>query len=96
MYYVYILYSKKDKKLYVGCTNNLRERIKMHNAGKILSTKFRRPLELIFYEAYKNQKDAFAREKFFKTGWGRNYVKRILNNTLISSKNLGERNIDQK
>ena len=52
MWYVYILISKKDKKLYIGCTNDLRQRIKLHNEGKVTATKFRRPLMLVYYEAY--------------------------------------------
>lgn len=86
MYYVYILQSKRDRKLYIGCTNNLRKRLEMHNSGKVFSTQYRRPFDLIYYEAYKNQDDAFKREKFFKTGWGRNYIKRILKNYFHSIK----------
>lgn len=90
MYYVYILQSRKDKKLYTGCTNDLRKRIKMHNSVKIFSTKFRKPLDLIYYETHKNKNDAFNREKFLKSGWGRNYIKRVLKNYFQSqSKNLG-------
>lgn len=90
MYYAYILQSEKDKKLYVGYTGDLRKRIKMHNSGKVLSTKFRRPFSLIYYEAHIDRSDAFKREKFLKTGWGRNYIKRILENYFRSKfKNLG-------
>ena len=84
MYYVYVLHSKKDNKLYTGCTANLRKRIEMHNSGKIFSTKLRLPLDLIYYEAYKIRKDAFQREIYLKTGWGRNYIKRVLKNYLQS------------
>lgn len=52
----------------------------LHNLGKVISTKSRIPFEIIFYEAYKNKKDAFDREQFLKTGWGRNYIKRVLKN----------------
>lgn len=55
MYYVYVLRSKKDKKLYIGYTPNLRNRIKKHNRREIMSTKGRVPFELIYYEAYKNR-----------------------------------------
>lgn len=78
MYYVYILKSKKDGKLYVGCTNNLKRRMLLHNKGKVESTKFRRPFILIYYEAYLNKFDAFAKERWLKTGWGRNYIRRTL------------------
>jgi len=80
MFYVYILESLKDKKLYVGYTNNLRRRFEKHNSGKIDVTKYRRPFKIIYYEAYLNQQDATSREKYFKTGWGRTYLKRILKN----------------
>ncbi|MBI5734105.1 MAG: GIY-YIG nuclease family protein [Candidatus Kerfeldbacteria bacterium] len=66
MYYVYILQSKKDKKLYLGSTNNLKRRLIEHNKGLALSTKLRRPLELIYYEAYKSEKDARNREQNLK------------------------------
>lgn len=82
MYYVYILKSRNDGKLYVGCTNDLRKRLALHNAGKVRATKFRRPFYLIYYETYLNKQDAFTKEKWLKTGWGRNYIKKILANTL--------------
>ncbi len=88
MHYVYLLKSERDDKLYVGCTNNLRKRLLMHNSGKIDSTRFRKPFKLIFYEAFTNKRDAFAREKWLKTGWGRNHIKKILNNYL-NTRNLG-------
>ena len=62
MYYVYILKSKADKALYIGYTENLRERVEQHNKGKTKSTKHRIPFELIYYEAYKNKIDARKRE----------------------------------
>jgi len=77
-YYVYVLYSLKDKKLYVGFTNNLKRRIEEHNKGLAKSTKYRQPLELVCFEAYRNRKDAMRREKFLKSGWGRNYLKKVL------------------
>ncbi|MCK4809525.1 MAG: GIY-YIG nuclease family protein [Candidatus Omnitrophica bacterium] len=80
MYYVYILQSLKDKKLYIGFTVDLRKRLKEHNDGLSFSTKGRRPFILICYEAYRDRKDAMVREKFLKTGWGRNYIERVLRN----------------
>jgi len=77
-FYVYILQSIKDGKLYIGCSNDLRRRLKEHNEGLSISTKSRTPFELIYYEAYRNRKDAEKRERFFKTGWGRGYVKKLL------------------
>ncbi len=66
MFYVYILKSKKDGQFYIGSTNNLRRRFKEHNEGKVSSRKHRIPFELIFYEAYKAEKDARKRESNLK------------------------------
>jgi len=87
MYYLYILFSKKDYGLYRGYTDNLDRRFKEHQKGLVEATKDRRPLELIYYEAYRNKKDAMARERFFKTGWGRNYLKKILKHYLEEQEN---------
>ena len=66
MFYVYILRSKKDSQLYIGSTNDLRRRFREHNEGKVFSTKHRAPFELIYYEAYKIEKDARKRESNLK------------------------------
>ena len=78
MHYVYILKSKRDNNLYVDCTNNLMKRLSLHNSGKIPSTKNRTPLILIHYEAFIDKHDAFTREQWLKTGWGRNQIKKFL------------------
>lgn len=78
MFYTYILQSKKDNELYVGCTNDLRERFIKHNKGLVFSTKNKIPYIIIYYECFLNKKDAFLREKWLKTGWGRNQIKKIL------------------
>ena len=75
MYYIYILQSKKDKQFYVGYTDDLRSRLKLHNAGRVEPTKYRLPLELVYYEACINQQDATHREKYLKTSWGKRYIK---------------------
>ena len=62
-YYVYVLKSEKDGKKYIGFTENLDQRLKAHNEGKVTSTKGRRPLELIYFEGCKNKEDAIRREK---------------------------------
>lgn len=81
-YFLYILKSQKDDKLYVGYTGNLNRRFKEHNDGRVNVTKHRRPFKLIYFEGYLNQQDATAREKFFKTGWGRTHLKKVLENYL--------------
>lgn len=82
MYYVYVLKSKLDNKFYVGYTVNLKKRLRQHNDGKVTSTHNRIPLELIYYEACVNQKDALHREKYLKTAWGKKYIKNRLKNYL--------------
>ena len=52
--------------LYTGSTKDLRKRFKDHNHGKVYSTKYRTPFELLYYEAYKSEKDARHREKNLK------------------------------
>ena len=75
MYYIYVLKSLKDGKLYAGHTNNLIKRFKEHNTGKGISTKKPRPFRLLYYEASNILKDAVKREKSLKTGFGRAYLK---------------------
>ena len=82
MFFVYILRSTRDDKLYVGYTNNVRRRLEEHSLGKVAITKNRRPFKLIYLEGYLNQQDATTREKFFKTGWGRTHLKGVLKNYL--------------
>ncbi|MBI2340456.1 MAG: GIY-YIG nuclease family protein [Deltaproteobacteria bacterium] len=71
MYFVYVLKSVNDLKHYVGTTADLERRIKEHNAGKVSSTKHRRPFELVYSESFYNRGQAEKRERYFKTGKGR-------------------------
>ena len=75
MFYVYILFSEKDKLLYTGFSPNLKSRYKAHKNGYVKATKHRRPLKLIYYEAYLRESDARRREKYFKRGNGRTELK---------------------
>lgn len=75
MYYVYILFSKKDKQLYVGSTPDLKARLEKHNKGYVKATTYRRPLELIYYESYIVPLDAKRRELYLKGGKGRSELK---------------------
>ena len=82
MYFVYILQSLKDGKLYIGYTADLNKRFREHQNGEVLSTKPRRPFELIFYEAYKSSKDAKRREGYFKTAKGKSTIRMMLQSFL--------------
>jgi putative endonuclease len=78
MYFVYILRSEKDERLYIGYTDDIGRRPEEHNEGKSLATKPFRPYKLIYYEAFLHIKDAKAREKYLKSGWGRRSIKKML------------------
>ena len=80
-YYIYILLSSVDNKCYTGFTTNLKKRLNYHNNGLNKSTKHRSPLKIIYSEAYVNEKDARDREKFLKSGRGREVIKKQLKNT---------------
>ena len=66
MFYVYILQSQINKDIYVGYTTNLKNRFKLHNLGRVKSTKSHKPWILVYYEAYKGKSDATKREKQLK------------------------------
>ena len=83
MHYVYILFSEVDRMLYTGSTKDLQQRWKDHCAGRADSTKNRRPLRLIYYEAYPTQNEAERREKYLKGGNGRAQLKKQLSETLM-------------
>ena len=76
MWYLYVLQSVKDNKLYVGMTGDLKRRFREHNSKSGGGyTRKNGPFTLIFYEAYKEKEDASRAEKFFKSGYGREVLK---------------------
>jgi putative endonuclease len=78
MFYVYILQSLKDNRYYIGQTKNLKLRLEKHYKGYVKSTKYRRPLKLIYYEKFKIRKDAYKREYFLKRMKGDIQFKEII------------------
>ncbi|MFH1473116.1 MAG: GIY-YIG nuclease family protein [bacterium] len=78
MYYVYILQSLKDSKFYTGLAKDVPRRLSEHNGGFVKPTKGRRPLKLVYTEKFKTLAEARSREKFFKTGSGREFREEIL------------------
>lgn len=76
MFYVYVLESGSH--YYVGYTNDLKRRLKEHNAGQNIATKAHIPWTLIFYEAYAEQDDAIRRESYLKTSQGKQALRRML------------------
>ena len=78
MFYTYVLYSKKDHKLYVGYSSDLKTRVIKHLKGQVSITKNRLPLVLVYYEAFIDEKAARDQELFYKTGQGRRVLKNRL------------------
>ena len=76
MYYVYVLYSLKDKGMYIGQTIRLIQRMKQHQFGKVTSTRSRRPLVLVYWEGVSTRGDALNLESEWKTSSGRRYLRR--------------------
>ena len=74
--------NEKDGYCYTGSTNDLKRRVEEHNTGRVNSTKNRRPLKLIYYEACLSRDDATHREKYLKTYHGKAYIKRRLKSYL--------------
>lgn len=81
-FYVYTLFSFKDRKFYTGYTEDWEARVQEHLKGRVRATKNRFPLVLIHYEAFRSKKDAQARERFLKSGFGRGELKKALKNDL--------------
>ncbi len=74
MYYVYSLKCKDG--FYVGCTDNLKDRLDRHQKGHVPATVKRLPVELDFYFATRDRYKAFEFEKYLKSGSGRAFIKR--------------------
>ncbi len=82
MEYTYVLLSERDGRFYTGSTSDVRARFRDHNAGRVRSTAYRRPLKLIYYEACVHLADARRRERFLKTGKGKQYLYNRLKDSL--------------
>ncbi|MBT6831833.1 GIY-YIG nuclease family protein [bacterium] len=74
-FYVYVLKSLSRSYFYVGMTNNLERRFAEHSIGKEKTTRFYRPFKLVFSEKHATRIDARKREKFLKSGCGKEWIK---------------------
>jgi len=77
-FYTYVLRSEKDGELYTGSTHNLKQHVAAHNNGLVTSTRHRRPLKLIYFEACQSEEAARRRERYLKTGMGKRYLRNRL------------------
>jgi len=85
MYSVYVLRSRANGTFYTGSTSDLTRRMGEHNADVSQSTKHRGPWDLIHHEEYESLAAAVRRERYFKTGKGRDELKRIISNSQCSA-----------
>ncbi|HJY64693.1 MAG TPA: GIY-YIG nuclease family protein [Ignavibacteria bacterium] len=77
-FYTYVLYSYAFKRLYIGHTDNLENRIKRHNNGYVSSTKPFKPYKIIYFEEFDSREKAIQRERELKSLEGRNFVKQFI------------------
>ncbi|MSR67611.1 GIY-YIG nuclease family protein [Candidatus Peribacteria bacterium] len=82
MFVVYVIRSTLNRQLYVGFTEDFKQRLETHNAGKVISTKAYRPWKPIFLECYSSKGDALRRELYLKTTSGKRALKLMLRETL--------------
>ena len=77
MYFVYAIRSQKDGRIYVGLSSDVQRRLSEHNAGYVFSTKGFLPWKLIYKEKVMNRKEARKKEKYYKSGFGKELLKSI-------------------
>ena len=75
MYYAYVLQSQKNKRYYYGCTKDLDRRLSEHDSGKSKAAKYMRPWKLVHIEKFSTLSESRKRERFFKSGKGRDYIR---------------------
>lgn len=75
MYFVYVLRSVSFDRTYTGMTSDLKKRIRQHNNSENKSTKAYVPWELIYSEEFESRIEARKREKYLKSGVGREYIR---------------------
>lgn len=78
MYFVYALKSLKKNYIYIGISNNIERRTKEHNCGYNKTTKSYLPFKLILMEKCASRKEARKREKYLKSGFGREFIKNLI------------------
>lgn len=77
MILVYAIKSLSKNYIYVGMTNDFERRLKEHNNGENKSTNAYKPFILIYSESFNDRKSARVREKYFKSGSGKEFLKSI-------------------
>jgi putative endonuclease len=78
MFYVYAISNKVKNYIYVGLTNNVERRLDEHNSGQNKTTRPYKPYKLILVEKFETRLEARLREKYLKSGIGKEFLKRII------------------
>jgi len=77
-YYSYVLRSLKNGILYKGSTESIEKRLLSHNSGLVNFTSKHLPWEMVLFEEFETRTEAIKREKWYKTGAGREWIKKQL------------------
>jgi putative endonuclease len=77
MFYCYVLHSEKAGRRYIGSCRDLEDRIRRHNRGESSATKYGVPWTLVHIEEFSTRQEALTRERYYKTGRGRDELKEI-------------------
>ena len=85
MYYVYCLPSIRRNYMYVRLTNDIDRRVEQHQAGMNKTTRAYRPFELFYFEQFQTRAEARKREKYFKSGIGKEKLRNILKSRMQSN-----------
>jgi len=83
VFYTYVLRSRIDKKLYIGHSSDVNKRLIEHNFGKVQSTKYRRPFDLLYFKEFMTQSEARWQERQWKSAWGHKQLNKILQISLV-------------
>lgn len=78
MWNIYVLFSEKTGRTYIGCSKNIQARLNRHNSGRVKATRNGCPWRLIYKEGIGNYSEVRGRERYFKSGAGRRYLAKIL------------------
>ncbi len=84
-YFVYAIYSLKARRIYVGLSSDVENRVIQHNSGKTQSTKSYIPWKLFYFEKHKSRVEARKREIYLKSGSGKEFLKEILRQFIQNS-----------
>jgi putative endonuclease len=78
MFHVYVLWSQSTGRTYVGSTQNIHDRLSRHNSGRSKATGHGAPWKLVHSEEFLTRSEAVLRERYYKTGKGREEIQRKL------------------